>query len=44
VTVVTLSGTLHEKGKALEEEMAIQNVEAALREKENSLSSLKEAA
>ena len=45
MTVVTLSGTLQEKGKALEEkEVAIQNVEAALREKENSLSSLEEAA
>jgi len=44
VTVVTLSGTLQEKGKALEEEVVIQNVEAALREKENSLSSLEEAA
>ena len=45
MTVVTLSGTLQEKGKALEEkEVAIQNVEATLREKENSLSSLEEAA
>ena len=44
MTVVTLSGTLQEKGKALEEKkVAIQNVEAALREKENSLSSLDEA-
>ena len=44
MTVVTLSGTLQEKGKALEEkEVAIQNVEAALREKENSLSSLEKA-
>ena len=45
MTVVTLSGTLQEKGKALDEkEVAIQNVEATLREKENSLSSLEEAA
>ena len=45
MTVVTLSGTLQEKGKALEEkEVAIQNVETALKEKENSLSSLEEAA
>ena len=44
VTVVTLTGTLQEKGEALEEkEVAIQNVEAALKEKENSLSSLEEA-
>ena len=45
MTVVTLSGTLQEKGKALEEKVvAIQNMEATLREKENSLSSLEEAA
>ena len=45
MTVVTLSGTFQEKGKALEEKVvAIQNVEAALKEKENSLSSLEEAA
>ena len=45
MTVITLSGTLQEKGKALEEKVvAIQNVEAALKEKENSLSSLEEAA
>jgi hypothetical protein len=45
VTVVTLSGTLQEKGKALEEkEVAILNVGAALKEKEDSLSSLEEAA
>ena len=45
MTVVTLSGTLQEKGKALEEkEVAIQNMEAALKEKENSLSSLEVAA
>ena len=45
MTVVTLFGTLQEKGKALEEkEVAIQSVEAALRENENSLSSLEEAA
>ena len=44
VNVVTLSGSFQEKGKALEEEVAIQNVEAVLREKENSLSSLEKAA
>ena len=45
MTVVTLSGTLQEKGKALEEkQVAIQNMETALKEKENSLSSLEEAA
>ena len=45
VTIVMLTVTLQEKGKALEEKVvAIQNVEAALREKENSLSSLEEAA
>ena len=43
--MVALTGTLREKGEALEEkEEAIQNVEAALKEKENSLSSLEEAA
>jgi len=45
VAIVALTGTLREKGEALEEkEVAIQNVEAALKEKENSLSSLEEAA
>ena len=45
MTVVTLFGTLQEKGKVLEEkEVSIQNVEAALKEKENSLSSLEKAA
>jgi hypothetical protein len=37
-----LTRTFREKGEALEEkEMALQNVGAALKEKENSLSSLK---
>ena len=40
-----LTGTLEEKGKPLEgKEVAIRNAEAALKEKENSLSSLEEAA
>ena len=43
-TVATLTGTLEEKGKALEEKENIRNAEAALKEKENSLSSLEEAA
>ena len=45
MTVVTLTGTLREKGEALEEkEVALQNVGTALKEKEDSLSSLEEAA
>jgi hypothetical protein len=45
VIVVTLTGTLWEKGKALEEkEVALQNVGTALKEKKDSLSSLEEAA
>ena len=45
MTVVTLTGTLREKGEALEEkEVALQNMGTALKEKENSLSSLEEAA
>ena len=45
MTIVTLTGTLQEKGEALEEkEVAIQNVGAALKEKEDSLYSLEEAA
>ena len=45
MTVVTLTGTLREKGEALEEkEVALQNVGTALNEKENSLSLLEEAA
>ena len=44
-TVATLTGTLEEKGKALEEkEMTVRSAEAAFKEKENSLSSLEEAA
>ena len=44
-TVATLTGTLEEKGNALEKrEVALRNAEAALKEKENSLSSLEEAA
>ena len=40
-----LTGTLKEKGKALDEkEVALRNAEATLKEKENSLSSLEEAA
>ena len=40
-----LTGTLEEKGKTLEDrEVALWNAEAALKEKENSLSSLEEAA
>ena len=39
-----LTGTLEEKGKALEgKEVALRNAEAAIKEKENSLSSLEEA-
>ena len=42
--VATLTGTLEEKGKALEEkEVVVRNAEAALKEKEDSLSSLEEA-
>ena len=45
VTVVMLTGTLREKGEALEEkEVALQNVGTALKERENFLSSLAEAA
>ena len=45
VTVVMLTGTLREKGEALEEkEVALQNVGTVLKEKEDSLSSLEEAA
>ena len=45
MTVVTLTGTLREKGEALEgKEVALQNMGAILREKEASLSSLEEAA
>ena len=45
MTIVTLTGTLREKGEALEEkEVALQNVGTALKEKEDSLSSLEEAA
>ena len=43
--MVALTGTLREKGEALEgKEVALQNMGAALREKEASLSSLEEAA
>jgi len=43
--VATLTGTLEEKGKALGEKVvALQNAEAALKEKEDSLSTLEEAA
>ena len=43
--MVALTGTLREKGEALEEkEVALRNVGAALKEKEDSLSSLEEAA
>ena len=43
--MVALTGTLREKGEALEgKEVALQNVGAALKEKETSLSSLEEAA
>ena len=43
--MVALTGTLREKGEALEgKEVALQNVGAALREKEASLSLLEEAA
>ena len=42
--MVALTGTLREKGEALEgKEVALQNVGAALKEKEASLSSLEEA-
>ena len=45
MTVATLTGTLEEKGKALEaKEIIVWNAEAALKEKEYSLSSLEEAA
>ena len=45
VAVVALTGTLQEKGEALEEkEVALQNVGTAHNEKENSFSSLEEAA
>ena len=44
MTVVTLTGTLREKGEALEEEVALQSMGTALQEKEDSLSSLEEAA
>ena len=45
MAVVALTGTLREKGEALEEkEVALQNVGAALKDKEASLSSLEEAA
>ena len=45
MAVVALTGTLREKGKALDEkEVALQNVGTALKEKEDSLSSLEEAA
>ena len=45
MTVVTLTGTLREKGEALKEkEVALQNVGTALKEKENSLPLLEEAA
>ena len=41
MTVVTLSGTLQEKGKALEEkEVAIQNVEAARVQREEAQKSI----
>ena len=40
-TIATLTGTLEEKGRALEEkEVAVWNAEAALKEKEDSLCSL----
>ena len=40
-----LTGTLEEKGRALEEkEVPVRNAKAALKEKEDSLSSLEEAA
>ena len=45
MAVVALTGTLREKGEALEgKEVALQNMGAVLREKEASLSSLEEAA
>ena len=45
MTVATLTGTLEEKGKAFEgKEVALRNAETALKEKENSLSLLEEAA
>ena len=44
-TVATLTRTLEEKGKALEEKVvALQNAEVALKEKDDTLSSLEEAA
>jgi len=44
VAVVALTGTLQEKGEALEEkEVALQNMGATLKEKEASLSLLEEA-
>ena len=43
--MVALTGTLQERGEALEEkEVALQNMGASLKEKEASLSSLEEAA
>ena len=45
MAIVALTGTLLEKGEALEgKEVALQNMGAVLREKEASLSSLEEAA
>ena len=44
MTVVTLTGTLREKGEALEEEVALQSMGTTLQEKEDSLSMLEEAA
>ena len=45
VAIAALTGTLRETGEALEgKEVALQNVGAALREKEASLFSLEEAA